>query len=88
MRFGVAPGVLGLLLFAANLLAGLSALCAVKLAKRIGRINTMVCTHIPSNVLLILVPLMPTQPFILSGSLKIVFDLLLYRNFQKADIRQ
>ena len=156
VRFGVAPGVLGSIFFAANILAGLSALYAVKLAKRIGLINTMVFTHIPSNVLLILVPLMPTLPlaiavlllrfsisqmdvptrqsytmavvdpdersaaagvtgiarttgasvspalagqllavpvlaglpFIVSGALKIVYDLLLYRNFQKADLKQ
>jgi MFS family permease len=60
IRFGVAPGILGSIFFAANILAGLSALYAVKLAQRIGLINTMVFTHIPSNVLLILVPLMPT----------------------------
>lgn len=156
VRFGVAPGVLGSIFFAANILAGLSALYAVKLAKRIGLINTMVFTHIPSNVLLILVPLMPTLPlaiavlllrfsisqmdvptrqsytmavvepdersaaagvtgiarttgaslspalagqlmaipalaglpFIVAGGLKIAYDLLLYRNFQKADLRQ
>ncbi len=41
---------------------GISALLAVRLAKRFGLINTMVFTHIPSNLLLILVPLMPTLP--------------------------
>jgi len=61
-RFGVAPGVLGSLFFGANILAGLSALYAVRLARRIGLIRTMVYTHIPSNVLLILVPLMPNLP--------------------------
>lgn len=61
-RFGVAPGLLGSIFFAANLLAGLSSLYAVKLAGRIGLIRTMVVTHIPSNVLLILVPLMPNLP--------------------------
>ncbi len=35
---------------------------AARIAARIGLINTMVFTHIPSNVLLILVPLMPTLP--------------------------
>jgi predicted MFS family arabinose efflux permease len=39
-----------------------TALLAVKLAEKIGLINTMVFTHIPSNILLILVPLMPTLP--------------------------
>jgi MFS family permease len=61
-KFGVAPGALGTIFFAANLLAGLSALYAVRLAKQIGLIRTMVVTHIPSNVLLILVPLMPNLP--------------------------
>ncbi len=61
-RFGVEPGVLGTIFFAANLLAGLSALYAVRLARQIGLIRTMVVTHIPSNVLLILVPLMPNLP--------------------------
>jgi MFS family permease len=43
-------------------LAGVSALLASRLASRIGLIRTMVATHLPSNVLLILVPLMPTLP--------------------------
>ena len=61
-RYGVAPGLLGSIFFAANVLAGLSALYAVRLARRIGLIRTMVFTHIPSNLLLILVPLMPNLP--------------------------
>ena len=60
LRFGVDPGVLGVIFFAANLLAAVSSLSAARIAKRIGLINTMVFTHLPSNVLLILVPLMPT----------------------------
>ncbi len=61
-RFGVEPAVLGLIFFAANLLAAVSSLSASRIASRIGLINTMVFTHLPSNVLLILVPLMPTLP--------------------------
>jgi predicted MFS family arabinose efflux permease len=61
-RFGVAPAALGGIFFGANLLAGMSALVAVRVARRIGLVNTMVVTHLPSNVLLILVPLMPTLP--------------------------
>ena len=150
VRFGVEPAVLGGIFFGANLLAGLSALAAARVAARIGLIRTMVFTHIPSNVLLILVPLMPTTalaiailllrfsisqmdvptrqsytmavvdpversaaagvtgvahttgaalspslavplvgnstllsvPFFLAGSLKIIYDLLLYRSFR------
>jgi len=62
VRFGVESGVLGSIFFGANILAGISALLAIRIANRIGLINTMVFTHIPSNVLLILVPLMPTLP--------------------------
>ena len=61
-RFGVSLTILGSIFFAANILAGLSALTASRLAKRIGLLPTMVGTHIPSNLLLLLVPLMPTLP--------------------------
>ncbi|MEW6093839.1 MAG: MFS transporter [Chloroflexota bacterium] len=60
VRFGVEAGVLGSIFFGANILAGISALLAVRLAARIGLVRTMVFTHIPSNILLILVPLMPS----------------------------
>ncbi|MCL4489748.1 MAG: MFS transporter [Chloroflexi bacterium] len=62
VRFGVDPAVLGAIFFGANIFAGISALAAARVAARIGLINTMVWTHIPSNVLLILVPLMPNLP--------------------------
>jgi MFS family permease len=62
LRFGVNPGTLGAIFFWANIFAGISALLASRLASRFGLIKTMVATHLPSNVLLILVPLMPTLP--------------------------
>jgi MFS family permease len=62
VRYGVEPAVLGSIFFGANILAGISALTAARVAARIGLINTMVFTHIPSNILLILVPLMPNLP--------------------------
>jgi MFS family permease len=62
LRFGADPGLIGAILFGANLLAGISALLAARIAARIGLIRTMVFTHLPSNVLLILVPLMPSLP--------------------------
>jgi MFS family permease len=58
-RFGLTEDVLGQIFLAANLLSGASALAAGSIARRIGLINTMVFTHLPSNVLLMLVPLMP-----------------------------
>ncbi|MDD2809839.1 MFS transporter, partial [Rhodoferax sp.] len=62
IKFGMDTGLLGSLFFAANVLAGISALLAVPLSKRFGLINTMVFTHVPSNLLLMLVPLMPNLP--------------------------
>jgi MFS family permease len=155
IKFGIDAGVLGSIFFGANILAGVSALLAVRIASRIGLINTMVFTHIPSNILLCLVPLMPSlglaiavlllrfsisqmdvptrqsytmavvdpdersaasgvtgiarsvgaaispamsgaflaypallaAPFLIAGGLKIVYDLLLYRSFRKADMK-
>jgi MFS family permease len=60
LRFGVDGAALGAIFFWANVFAGLSALVASRLAARIGLIKTMVFTHLPSNILLILVPLMPS----------------------------
>jgi MFS family permease len=151
LRFKADAATLGGIFFGANLLAGISSLLAARLARRFGLIRTMVFTHIPSNILLIIVPFMPNltlaivvllmrfsisqmdvptrqsytmavvkpneraaaagitavarsvgaavspslsgilmagplffnAPFILSGAIKIVYDLLLYFNFRK-----
>ena len=61
-RFGVDEGVLGSIFFGANILAGISALLAARIAAKFGLINTMVYTHIPSSIFLMLVPLMPSLP--------------------------
>ncbi len=155
ITYNVDTALLGSMFFGANVFAGVSGLLAASLANRIGLINTMVFTHIPSNVLLMLVPLMPNltlaitmlllrfsisqmdvptrqsytmavvdpdersaasgvttiarslgaavspalagfllaspvllgTPFLVAGGLKIVYDLLLYRNFRKADVK-
>jgi MFS family permease len=62
LRFGVNPATLGTIFFGANVFAGISALLASRLAARFGLVRTMVFTHLPSNVLLMLIPLMPTLP--------------------------
>lgn len=62
VRFGIDSGLIGSIFFGSNILAGISALLAVPMAKKFGLINTMVFTHIPSNILLMLVPLMPNLP--------------------------
>jgi len=61
-RFGVGEGSLGLLFFAARVLNALSHLGAAWLAKRIGLVNTMVFTHIPSSLLLVTVAFAPSFP--------------------------
>jgi MFS family permease len=62
VRYDVNPAALGAIFFGANIFAGISALSAAWIAKKIGLLNTMVFTHVPSNILLILVPLMPNLP--------------------------
>jgi len=62
VKYGVDSGLLGSIFFGANVLAGISALLAVNIAKKVGLLNTMVFTHVPSNILLMLVPLMPNLP--------------------------
>jgi MFS family permease len=54
LRFGVQAATLGVIFFWANIFAGISALLASRLAARWGLVNTMVLTHLPSNILLIM----------------------------------
>ncbi|MCB0120260.1 MAG: MFS transporter, partial [Anaerolineales bacterium] len=74
VKFGVDAGILGSIFFGANILAGISSLLAVRIAEKFGLINTMVFTHIPSNILLILVPLMPSLPLAI-GTLLLRFSI-------------
>ena len=60
LRWDLEPAWLGAVLFVANLLAALSALAAARIAAHVGLVRTMVYTHLPSNVLLMLVPFMPS----------------------------
>ena len=60
LRFDAGPEALGALFFGTSLLSALSFLVATRVAERIGLLNTMVFTHLPSNVLLLAVPFMPT----------------------------
>jgi MFS family permease len=79
VRFAADIDTIGAIFFAANILAGVSALLAARIAARFGLINTMVFTHIPSNVLLMLVPLMPTLPIA-------VFVMLLRFSISQMDV--
>ena len=61
-RFGTGEEVIGALFFAARVANALSHLGAAWLATRIGLVNTMVFTHIPSSLLLVTVAFAPTFP--------------------------
>jgi MFS family permease len=69
-RFDLPIATAGTIFFWTGVLSAGSYLVASRLAGRIGLINTMVFTHLPSNVFLLLVPFMPTQ------QLAVVFLLL------------
>ncbi|MBI2237011.1 MAG: MFS transporter [Actinobacteria bacterium] len=59
-RFGASPELMGLVFFGAGLLQAASSIASGRLGSRIGLLNTMVFTHLPSNVLLAVVPLAPS----------------------------
>jgi MFS family permease len=71
-RFAVSLASTGALFFVTGLLSAFSYLVAVRLAKRIGLVNTMVFTHLPANLCLVAVPFVP--------DVTLVFALLVVRS--------
>lgn len=59
-RFAMSEGRVALLFFAARTLNAASHVAAAWLAKRIGLVNTMVATHLPSSLFVMLVPVAPS----------------------------
>ena len=59
-RFGIAEESLGILFFAVHLLNAASHLGAAWLARRIGLVNTMVFTHLPSSLFLVAAAFAPS----------------------------
>jgi MFS family permease len=59
-QYGTSEASLALLFFAARVLNALSHLAAASLARRIGLLNTMVWTHLPSSLFLIAAPASPS----------------------------
>jgi MFS family permease len=72
LRYKTDLNALGGIFFGTNLLAALSFVAAPTIARRFGLLNTMVFTHLPSNILILLVPLMP--------KLELAVVMLLVRN--------
>ena len=69
LRWDLTPAQLGTVFFFVNVLSGTSLLVAGWLAGRIGLLNTMVFTHLPSHALLIAVPFMPSAPLAVAAFL-------------------
>jgi predicted MFS family arabinose efflux permease len=61
-RFGASVELMSAVIFASGLLQAGSSIVAARVGARFGLLNTMVFTHLPSNILLMCVPLMPTLP--------------------------
>ena len=72
LRYGTDLNVLSGIFFGINILSAVSFLAAPAIARRIGLLNTMVFTHLPSNIMILLVPLMP--------NLELTVVMLLARN--------
>jgi MFS family permease len=59
-KFELSTAMAGTIFFWTGVLSAFSYLVAVRIANRIGLVNTMVFTHLPANVFLVLVPFMPS----------------------------
>ena len=59
-RFELSVAMAGVIFFWTGVLSAFSALAAVRIASRIGLLNTAVFTHLPANLFLVLTPFMPT----------------------------
>jgi MFS family permease len=70
-QHGVAPGEAGAIFFFTSVLSAVSFLIAVRVAERVGLVNTMVFTHLPANACLLAIPFV--------DSLGVVAALLLVR---------
>ena len=71
-RHGLTPATTATIFFVTGILSAISFLVAVRIAERIGLVNTMVFTHIPANLCLVAVPFV--------DSLGIVMALLFIRS--------
>lgn len=65
-RFGLSIAAAGTLFFWTGLLTAMSYLVAVRIARRIGLINTMVFTHLPSSLCLIAIPFVPELSYVIA----------------------
>jgi MFS family permease len=65
-RYQLSIGLAATIFFWTGICTAFSYLLAVRIAKRIGLINTMVFTHLPASVLMVLIPLMPSLSWVIA----------------------
>jgi MFS family permease len=65
-RFELSTAVAGTIFFWTGVLSAFSYLVAVRISKRIGLVNTMVFTHLPANVMLLLIPFVPSLGWVIA----------------------
>ena len=63
VRFGLSPAAMGVTFAAAGVLTAFSQFMSSRLAARIGLVRTMVFTHLPANMFLILAGIVPSAPW-------------------------
>jgi len=65
-RFDLSLAAAGTIFFWTGVLTAFSYLVAVRIAKRIGLVNTMVFTHLPANICLVLIPFVPDLSWVIA----------------------
>jgi predicted MFS family arabinose efflux permease len=66
-KFGASTELMGVVFFVSGFLQAASSIAASRLGQRFGLLNTMVFSHLPSNLLLILIPFAPTLPLAIAA---------------------
>jgi MFS family permease len=65
-KFQLSTAVAGTIFFWTGVFSALSYLVAVRIANRIGLVNTMVFTHLPSSLLLLMMPFLPSLGWVIA----------------------
>jgi len=90
-RFGLGMDKIGMIFSASSLLAAVSFMLAARISKRIGLINTMVYSHLPANLMMAVIPYMPTLEtslfFYLGRSLLSMMDVPTRQSYTMAIVK-
>ena len=90
-RFGLGLDKIGMIFSVSSLLAAVSFMLAARISKRIGLINTMVFSHLPANLMMAVIPYMPTLEtslfFYLGRSLLSMMDVPTRQSYTMAIVK-